>query len=143
MSRWGSTKIVLEKNSGIAKGCVLWGNGTIKIGQGTHIGEYSWIHSSPEGGVNFGNNVNVAAFLYLIDTDHGTKLGGGTMMTQPLISKKITIGNDVWIGARVTILKGVKIADGCVLGACSCVTKSFPENSIIAGVPAKLIKQRE
>ena len=52
----------------------------------------------------------------------------------------ISIGNDVWIGANVSVLNGVKIGHGAIIGACSLVTKDVPPYSIVAGVPAKVIK---
>ena len=76
-----------------------------------------------------------------MDSNHGMKLGT-KMLDQPLQSSPIHIGNDIWIGYHVTILKGVSIGDGCVLGACSLVTKSFDKNLIIGGVPAKILMQR-
>ncbi|MFR2774230.1 MAG: acyltransferase [Anaerostipes sp.] len=57
------------------------------------------------------------------------------------ISKPIVIGNHVWIGARSIILKGVSIGDGAVIGAGSVVTRNVPQNSIVAGNPAKILKQ--
>ena len=64
-------------------------------------------------------------------------------MYQDDIDKPITIGNDVWIGANSVIIAGVKIADGSVIGAGSVVTKNITKNSIVGGVPAKLIKYRK
>ncbi|MBT3207376.1 MAG: transferase [Bacteroidetes bacterium] len=52
----------------------------------------------------------------------------------------IIIEDDVWIGARVTILKGVKVGKGSVVAVGSVVTKDVPENSIVGGVPAKVVK---
>ena len=53
------------------------------------------------------------------------------------------IGNDVWIGARVIILPGVRIGDGAVIGAGSVVTNDVPSLGVVAGNPAKLIHMRE
>jgi acetyltransferase-like isoleucine patch superfamily enzyme len=61
---------------------------------------------------------------------------------QGVTRKGIRIGNNCWIGSKVTILDGVTIGDGCILAAGTVVTKSFPANSIIGGVPAKIIKSR-
>ena len=58
-------------------------------------------------------------------------------------ASKIIIGNDVWIGANVTILPGVTIADNVVVGAGAVVTKDIPENSLAVGVPARVIKEIE
>jgi acetyltransferase-like isoleucine patch superfamily enzyme len=54
----------------------------------------------------------------------------------------IRIGDDCWIGARVFVLAGVTIGDGCVVGAGSVVTRSLPPNSIAVGVPAKVVGWR-
>jgi len=56
------------------------------------------------------------------------------------IPKKVIIGNDVWIGGNVTILPGVSLGNNVIVGAGSVVTKSFPDNVIIAGNPARIIK---
>lgn len=55
---------------------------------------------------------------------------------------KVTIGNDVWIGDRVTILSGVNIGDGAVIGACALVNKDVAPYTIVGGVPAKIIRKR-
>jgi acetyltransferase-like isoleucine patch superfamily enzyme len=54
----------------------------------------------------------------------------------------IQIGNDVWIGANTTILDGVKIGDGAVIGACSVVSKDIPAYAIVVGNPARIVKYR-
>lgn len=66
-------------------------------------------------------------------------LGGGERVNY---GKDVSIGNHVWIGAKVMVSKGVCIPDGCIIGACSFVNKSFDsENCIIAGVPGKVVKR--
>ena len=65
-----------------------------------------------------------------------------TEATKPKgLDKKVVIEEDVWIGSRVTILMGVTVGRGATIAAGSVVTKSFPPYSLVAGVPAKLIKK--
>jgi len=65
-------------------------------------------------------------------------------MFQPSISKGgVKIEDDVWIGAGATILDGVSIGKGAIVGASSLVNKNVPEYTIVAGIPAKTIKERE
>ena len=59
------------------------------------------------------------------------------------IAKPVNIGNDVWIGGNVTILPGVNIGNNVVIAAGAVVTKDVPDNSLIGGVPAKIIRQLE
>ena len=56
--------------------------------------------------------------------------------------ERITIGNDVWIGARAVILDGITIGDGAIVGACAVVTRDVPPYSVVAGVPARVIRYR-
>lgn len=94
------------------------------------------------GEIEIGENVMIGPKTIIWARDHGTKVGL-PMNQQSHIHKKITIGNDVWIGANCTILKGVNIEDGAVIGAGSVVNKNIPKNAIAAGNPAKIIKYRE
>ena len=88
--------------------------------------------------VVIGNNCKFGPFSMIIDSDfHNVKdhnLEGE--------SGDIIIEDDVWIGAKATILKGVTIGKGSVVAVGSVVTKSIPPNSIAAGVPAKVIKEK-
>ena len=61
-------------------------------------------------------------------------------LQRPLSSKPVKIGDNAWIGDNVTILPGVSLGNNVIVGANAVVTKSFPDNSVIAGVPAKVIK---
>lgn len=56
--------------------------------------------------------------------------------------RPVTVGNDVWIGRRAIIMPGVKIGNGCIIGAAAVVTKDIPDYSIAVGVPAKPVKSR-
>lgn len=134
-------KLVLGKNVNISNNVLFWGNGLIEIGDHSSIGSWSRIYSSNSGGVKIGDNFVGASHLYIIDSNHSFAKNE-LIVKQKLVSKKITIGSDVWCGYNVTILPGVKVGDGTVLGACSVLTKSIGEYLVAAGNPAKIIKQR-
>lgn len=111
------------------------GNGMIQIGPGSKIGQDTIIYANKNGGVTIGRNTIIAAQTYIIDSNHGINRGK-LISQQPLIASKVTIGNDVWIGANATILSGVHISDGAVVGAKALVNKDVPQDAIVVGVPA-------
>lgn len=86
--------------------------------------------------ITIGNNVAISHDVTIMDSDAHNMDYEGYQMTQP-----VSIGNDVWIGSRAMILKGVTIGDGAIVAAGSVVTKDVPPNTTVAGVPAKVIKQ--
>lgn len=85
--------------------------------------------------IEIGENVAISHDVTIMDSDAHKGLWEGYEKTKP-----IKIGNHVWIGTRVTILKGVTIGDNAIIAAGSVVTKDVPNNTIVAGVPAKVIK---
>lgn len=113
--------------------------GVINVGDKTQVGYY--LHLGAAKNITIGSNVLIASYVYITDHDHGISLPNVPYMKQPLESAPVTIGNNVWIGEKVSILKGVTIGDNCVIGAGAVVTKSHPKNSIIAGVPARIINK--
>ena len=135
-------KLILSRYSRIAHHTILWGDGKIEIGERSSIGSWSRVFASKNGGVTIGNYTMSASHLYIIDCNHGLK-ANELIMKQPMVQKPVIIGNDVWMGYHTTILMGVNLEDGVVCGACSVVTKSFPKNSIVAGIPAKVIRTRD
>ena len=94
------------------------------------------------GEITIGDDVMIGPKTVIWGRDHGIKKDK-PMREQEHFKQPITIGNDVWIGANVTILKGVKISDGVVIGAGSVVTKDIPPYAIVVGNPAKIVKYRE
>ena len=93
--------------------------------------------------IEVGDNVLLGSKVYITDHFHGniTKEDIGVPpVKRPLSSKPVKIGNNVWIGDNVTILPGVTLGNNVIVGANAVVTKSFPDNTVIAGCPAKLIK---
>jgi acetyltransferase-like isoleucine patch superfamily enzyme len=112
--------IEIESNVGIGEFCYIGGSGGVKIGSETIIGQYFSVH--PENHI-FQNSHK------LIRLQSVTRLG-------------IKIGSNCWIGSKVTILDGVEIGSNSIIAAGAVVNKSFPPNSVIGGVPARLLKTR-
>ena len=115
----------------------------ITIGNNCKFGEYFHITSCNR--ITIGNGLLTGRFVLISDNSHGN-LSLADSNTPPskrqLVSKgEIVIGNNVWLGDKVTILGGVHIGDNVIIGANSVVTKDIPSNSMAAGVPAKVLKQ--
>ena len=88
--------------------------------------------------VFIGNDVMIAPNVLITTVNHPLNPAGRRKHLG--IAKPVKIGNDVWIGANVTILPGVEIGNNVVIAAGAVVTKNIPDNSLVGGVPAKLIK---
>lgn len=149
LATWGGVNLrgkihLYSKKIFVGKGVSLWpdvyfSGENIAIGNNVQIGYGTIIHSSK--GVVIGSNTQIAAQCYIIDTNHGTAYGE-LMQEQPLQSEPIEIGEDVWIGAQCTVLKGVKIGSHAVVAANSVVNKDVPPYAIVAGSPAKILRFR-
>lgn len=112
----------------------------IKIGNNVGIGEFAYLGGA--GGLEIGDDCIVGQYLSCHPENHNYENLTIPIRFQGVNRRGIKIGENCWIGSKVTILDGVEIGDGCVIAAGSVVTQSFPENSIIGGVPAKIIKTR-
>lgn len=88
-----------------------------------------------------GENCLIAPFCYISDYDHVVKNAKIPIIEQGYVSKPISIGNNVWIGANAIILKGVTIGDNTIIGAGSVVTRDIPSNTLAAGNPARIIRK--
>lgn len=109
----------LGNNSAIGKLAFFGAAGGITIGDDVLIGEYSSFHSE---------NHNYSDCSKLI-------------REQGVNSQGIVLGNDIWVGAKVTFLDGARVGNHCVVAAGAVVTGQFPDNVVIGGVPAKVIKE--
>ncbi|MDR0866394.1 MAG: acyltransferase [Candidatus Symbiothrix sp.] len=118
-------------------------NPEFTIGNNVYLGTNCCL--SAIGKITIGNNVTFASNITVMDHMHGMldyKDINVPVMKRQLSSKgAIVIEDNVWIGEGVVILSGITIGKNSIIGANSVVTKSFPSNCIIAGVPAKIIKQ--
>ena len=111
--------------------------GTLIVGNNSWIGKNLKINGN--GVVIIGNNCDIAPEVTFqtgthIIGDSNRRAGIGTNCCQK-------VGNGTWIGVRATIINAVKIGNGCVVAACACVNKDVSDNTVVGGVPARVIKE--
>lgn len=115
--------------------------GLVEIGQGSSLAQNVSI-TGGSAGVHIGRNVMVAPNVVIVAFDHGSRDTTRPMVSQPNVEASVRIEDDVWIAANVTIGKGVTIGSGSIIGANSFVRSDVAPKSIVAGVPARLIRSR-
>jgi acetyltransferase-like isoleucine patch superfamily enzyme len=113
------------------------GMGDVKIGKRSFVG----LHNTIIGPVEIGDNVITAQQVVISGLNHGYENIDIPIKAQPCEAKKITIGDDCWIGANAVITAGVTIGKHVVVAAGSIVTKPVPDYSVVAGNPARVLKQ--
>lgn len=141
----------IKENTFISNNCILecWKSFNnikykplLEIGESCQLGEFT--HISVINHVSLGNNVLTGRFVLITDNSHGITSKedcGESPIKRPLYTKgAVIIGNNVWIGDKATICPGVTIGDGAVIAANSVVTKDVDAYTVVAGTPAKLIK---
>jgi acetyltransferase-like isoleucine patch superfamily enzyme len=142
---------------------------SFEIGRGArvHLGRWSWIgHDSKvrvhEGELRigaktvFGQECTISAFQHVsvgreciiadrvmvIDFDHGMVEVERPIREQGIYKRDVNIGHNVWIGYGACLLRGVQVGNNSVIGTSSVVTADVPENAVVGGIPAKLIRMR-
>jgi acetyltransferase-like isoleucine patch superfamily enzyme len=127
----------------ISRNCVIQAKtAAVTIGDRTDIGCNTLLTAS--GGIEIGNSVLIAGNCYIGGGRYHTDRIDIPMMEQGLYTKgPVIIHDDVWLGAGATVLDGVTLGKGCVVGAGAVVTKDLPDYAIATGVPAKVIKYRQ
>jgi acetyltransferase-like isoleucine patch superfamily enzyme len=111
--------------------------GDVIIGDHTRIG----LHNTVIGPVTIGNHVNLAQGITVTALNHNFTEKGLRIDEQGVSTTPVTIGDDIWIGANAVILPGVTIGNHSVIAAGAVVTKDVPPHTLVAGVPAKKIKE--
>ncbi len=145
-----SGKITFSGKNHIGRYVEMAANDHIEIGVGTTIQDRCIILGDVEIGnyCTFAPNVYISSGKHYYDHKPNFYIRDQDKMisTDPLLSKthskKVTIGDDCWLGINVVIMSGLTIGRGCVIGANSVVTKNLEPFSVVAGSPAKLIKKR-
>ncbi|WP_413533401.1 acyltransferase [Empedobacter brevis] len=143
---FAKNKLRLGNNSKIGKYSIITCTSHMsKYGKGFEIGDNSscgqFCEFGSAGGVSIGNDVIMGGYVSFHSENHNFINKNKLIREQGVTSKGIKIGNNIWVGAKVTFLDGSKIGDNCVIAAGAVVTKEFPNNVIIGGIPAKIIKE--
>jgi acetyltransferase-like isoleucine patch superfamily enzyme len=113
----------------------------LEIGDRTFI-EFD-AHIACAKSITIERDVLIAAGAFISDHNHSLPAGGAHPLDGALETKPVRIGAGSWLGERCTILPGVTLGKRCIVGAGAVVTRSFQDDSVIAGVPARLLRSRE
>jgi acetyltransferase-like isoleucine patch superfamily enzyme len=139
--------VTIGSNVTILKNTIIECTGVIKeIGEGLTIGNNVGISQNcfiqVRGYVEIGSNVMFGPYVSIFSENHGYHDTNTPMIEQKTARIGVKLNDDIWIGSGAKILDGVILGKGCIVAAGAVVTKSFPEYSIIGGVPAKLLSTR-
>lgn len=137
-----ATAATIEKGSILAFGDSLNGLGTISIGESTWIGQYNNIRA---GGADIiiGRHCLISQYCTLVATNHSHKKHAYIKEQNSNQTRKgVVLEDDVWLGAGVSIMPGVTVKQGAIVGANSVVTGNVPEYEVWAGAPARKIGER-
>lgn len=132
-------KLKTGKNFHVASGCKISKGRNITIGNNFYMGHNCYLSCHAE----IGDDVMFASQVALIGGDHSINDISINMNKAPRdVIKPIKIDSNVWVGHGAIVLHGVHLKNGCVVGAGSVITKDVPQNAIVAGNPAKVIRYR-
>jgi len=132
----------LGRWSWVGHGCKIRSHeGAISIGAKTVMGQECTISSFQH--VSIGRECVIADRVMMIDFDHGMVEVDRPIRLQGIYKRDVRVGNNVWIGYGACILRGVTVGDNAVIGTNAVVTRDVPENAVVAGVPARILRMRE
>jgi acetyltransferase-like isoleucine patch superfamily enzyme len=135
-------KVVLGRWSWLGHGTkIRVHEGVVSIGAKSVLGQECTISCFQH--VSIGRECIIADRAMMIDFDHGTVEVERPIREQGIYKRDVRIGHNVWIGYGACILRGVKVGDNAVIGTSSVVTRNVPDNAIVGGAPAKVIRMRE
>lgn len=147
ISSFGKQKVVISDNVRIGPfsritttmGLNNLGEGVL-IGDNVSLGEYCSLGGA--GGLEIGSDTIIGSYFSTHPENHNFGDPNVLIRKQGVNRKGIKVGSNCWIGAKVTLLDGVKVGNGSIIAAGAVVTKEFGENLIIGGVPAKVLRHR-
>jgi len=145
-----NVKLELGRNATLRIGRWAWiGNGTkirvhegeVSIGAKTVMGQECTISAYRH--IAIGRECILADRVMLIDFDHGVVETERPIRLQGIYKRDVHVGHNVWIGYGACVLRGVSVGDNAIVGTNSVLTRDVPENAVVAGAPARVIRMRE
>jgi acetyltransferase-like isoleucine patch superfamily enzyme len=134
--------LTLGRWSWLGQGCkVRVHEGHVEIGAKTVLGQECTISAYQH--VSIGRECIVADRVMMIDFDHGVVETERPIREQGIYKRDVNVGHNVWIGYGACLLRGVTVGNNCVIGTNSVVTKDVPDNAVVAGLPARVIRMRD
>jgi acetyltransferase-like isoleucine patch superfamily enzyme len=115
--------------------------GEVSIGAKTVIGQECTISAYQH--VSIGRECIIADRVMLIDFDHGVTEVERPIRAQGIYKRDVRVGHNVWMGYGACVLRGVSIGENSIVGTSAVVTRAFPANSVLGGVPARVLRMRE
>ncbi|MBQ0735328.1 hypothetical protein [Aquimarina celericrescens] len=137
----GTSKVNIGDNCRIDRGVRILGANKAQIvfEEGVRMGLYTVLNGGDS--IRIGKKSLVSGYVYLQTSMHNYE-GNSSIQKQGYTHAPIDLGNDIWLGTHVVIFPGTTLGDKSIVGSSSVVNQSFDQNSIVAGIPAKLIKKR-
>ena len=134
--------VAIGEGASVKEYAVLNANaGCIELGPRSWIGPHCLVYGN--GGVSIGADVLIAAHTTISTVSHVTARTDVPINAQGIHCEPVVIEDDVWVGLNVTILQGVTIGAGSIVGAGAVVTRDVPAGSVVMGVPARVVGQRQ
>jgi acetyltransferase-like isoleucine patch superfamily enzyme len=135
-------RLFLGRWTWIGHGCkIRVHEGEVRIGAKTVLGQECTISAYQH--VSIGRECVVADRVMLIDFDHGVVEVERPIRLQGIYKRDVRVGHNCWIGYGACILRGVAVGDNAVVGTSAVVTRDVPENAVVAGVPARMLRMRD
>ncbi len=136
---WSYAGVKLQNNVSFCGHGFIYGRGSVFINTNTWISPGLVLRTHVDAPISIGSNCDIGPNVEIITGTH--LIGPSYRRAGPGIANPVEISNGCWIGARVLILGGVTIGAGSIVAAGAVVVKDVPDNVLVAGIPARIIKQ--
>jgi acetyltransferase-like isoleucine patch superfamily enzyme len=137
-----TAKVRLGRWSWVGDGCKIRAHeGVVEIGAKSVLGQECTISAYQH--ISIGRECIIADRVMMIDFDHGVVEVERPIREQGIYKRDVDIGHNVWIGYGACLLRGVTVGDNAIIGTSAVVTDDVPANAVVAGVPARVIRERD